>query len=167
MKNRNNSGYTLIELIIVILILGITVGFGANSILSYRKSAGETVVNNLGNVLDITKAKTQSSVNNVELIIYADTSSKEYIADIIEIDKSGNKKIYESYSLGKSIYTLCYNLSSDTNIYYDITDTNKKVITFNRSTGGYMYDTYTPNIKLKNSSYGIYLVQETGRYFIE
>lgn len=98
-RKNNNSGFSLVELIIVIAIMAVLVGVMATSITSLtgrkvRKCADE-IVTTLERTRVLTLGKEQ---NRVECVISYNDTTKEYTAQIRQGDVEVSNRV-----LGKSL----------------------------------------------------------------
>ena len=150
-RKNNNSGFSLVELIIVIAIMAVLVGVMATSITSLtgrrvRKCADE-IVTTLERTRVLTLGKEQ---NQVECVICYDTDKKEYKAQILQgrtvvTDRTLGKepidiKVYfEGDSTGYSLTEL---KGSDSLLPY-VSSSKGLHLVFNRASGAFEKDTCT------------------------
>ena len=130
LKNRKNGGYSLIELIAVIAIMGVMVGAGF---------VGFGILNN-ANVKETT-AKIETAINKTKTSSMSRSSASmelyekdsAYYVDLSYTGKSGEVK--ETAKIGSSKVTITYKDSDGSTV--TIGGANKLAIRFNRDTGGF------------------------------
>lgn len=148
-RKNNNSGFSLVELVIVIAIMAVLVGVMATSVTSLtgrkvRKCADE-IVTTLERTRVLTLGKEQ---NQVECVISYDNTTKEYRAQIRQGDAEvsnrvlGKKPIeikvyFEGDSKGYSLTEL---KGSDSLVPY-VSNSQGLHLVFNRASGAFEKDT--------------------------
>ena len=125
---KKNDGFTLIELIVVILILGIMTGLGTIGFAYYHTLSSKSNLETLGTAFDTARYSTMVSKEGVvELRIENDGTY--YYARIFE-----NSIISKEYKIGSSKYTLVLVTDSGT---YQIVNNSIMTITFKKSDGSF------------------------------
>lgn len=160
-RKNNNSGFSLVELIIVIAIMAVLVGVMATSITSLtgrkvRKCADE-IVTTLERTRVLTLGKEQ---NQVECVISYNDTTKEYTAQIRQGDVEVSNRVlgkepidikvyFEGDSTGYSTgYSLTELKGSDSLLPY-VSSSKGLHLVFNRASGAFEKDTCTANNVLK------------------
>ena len=152
-RKNKNSGFSLVELIIVIAIMAVLVGVMAMSVTSLtgrrvRKCADE-IVTTLERTRVLTLGKEQ---NQVECVISYDETSKEYKAQIMQGGTEVSNRILgkdpieiEVYFEGDDKgYSLSQLKGSDSLVPY-VSDLNGLHLLFNRASGAFEKSTTTAN----------------------
>lgn len=150
-RKNNNSGFSLVELIIVIAIMAVLVGVMATSITSLtgrrvRKCADE-IVTTLERTRVLTLGKEQ---NQVECVISYDTDTKEYKAQILQggtvvTDRTLGKdpiKIAVYFEGNSTKYLLTDLMGSDSLLPY-VSASKGLHLVFNRASGAFEKNTST------------------------
>ena len=145
-RKNNNSGFSLVELIIVIAIMAVLVGVMATSITSLtgrkvRKCADE-IVTTLERTRVLTLGKEQ---NQVECVISYNDTTKEYTAQIRQGDVEDIKVYFEGDSTGYSLTEL---KGSDSLLPY-VSSSNGLHLVFNRASGAFEKNTCIAGSVLK------------------
>ena len=146
-RKNNNSGFSLVELIIVIAIMAVLVGVMATSITSLtgrkvRKCADEIV--------------TTLEQNRVECVISYNDTTKEYTAQIRQGDVEVSNRVLGKEPIDIKVYfegdSTGYSLTelkgSDSLLPY-VSSSNGLHLVFNRASGAFEKDTCTANNVLK------------------
>jgi prepilin-type N-terminal cleavage/methylation domain-containing protein len=164
---RNDKGFTLVELIVVVVMIGIMTGLGAIGYTQFFQLSSSSNLETLSTAFDSARYKTMaSSDGKVTLEIY--NNGKSYIATV-KIDGAED----EEYKVGSSKYILSLNVD---HISHEIYDNSTMIITFKKSDGS--FDTCSidgtsiswgsSNIIYSSSSdYKMILAKETGRVLVE
>ena len=134
-RKNNNSGFSLVELIIVIAIMAVLVGVMATSITS------------------LTGGKEQ---NRVECVISYNDTTKEYTAQIRQGDVEVSNRVLGKEPIDIKVYfegdSTGYSLTelkgSDSLLPY-VSSSNGLHLVFNRASGAFEKDTCTANNVLK------------------
>ncbi len=156
-RKNNNSGFSLVELVIVIAIMAVLVGVMATSVSSLtgrrvRKCADE-IVTTLERARVLTLGKEQ---NQVECVISYDDTTKEYKAQILQggtvvTDRILGKEpievtvYFEGDSTGYSLIDL---KGSDSLLPY-VSSSQGLHLVFNRASGAFEKNTCMANSVLK------------------
>ena len=148
-RKNNNSGFSLVELIIVIAIMAVLVGVMATSITSLtgrkvRKCADEIVT---------TLGKEQ---NQVECVISYNDTTREYMAQIRQGDVEVSNRVLGKEPIDIKVYfegdSTGYSLTklkgSDSLLPY-VSSSKGLHLVFNRASGAFEKDTCTANNVLK------------------
>lgn len=160
-RKNNNSGFSLVELIIVIAIMAVLVGVMATSITSLtgrkvRKCADE-IVTTLERTRVLTLGKEQ---NQVECVIGYNDTTKEYTAQIRQGDVEVSNRVlgkepidikvyFEGDSTGYSTgYSLTELKGSDSLLPY-VSSSNGLHLVFNRASGAFEKNTCIAGSVLK------------------
>ena len=143
-RKNNNSGFSLVELVIVIAIMAVLVGVMATSITSLtgrkvRKCADE-IVTTLERTRVLTLGKEQ---NRVECVISYNDTTKEYTAQIRQGDVEVSNRV-----LGKEPIDIKVYFEGDST-GYSLTELKGSDSLFNRASGAFEKDTCTANNVLK------------------
>lgn len=180
MRDRN-SGFSLVELIVVIAIMAILVGVATYSFaLVTGKEAGQCA-NNLGTALDKAKnyALAKSGSTDAYLLVKYD-SDEGYIAEYYVPDSpiatAGNCHLVESEKLGKKSVEVTVELDGVGFISLD--DSKELRVYFNRITGAFkeaelvsggsvIHTAYCNKIEVKRGKqYELDLIAATGKHTI-
>lgn len=156
-RKNNNSGFSLVELVIVIAIMAVLVGVMATSITSLtgrkvRKCADE-IVTTLERTRVLTLGKEQ---NRVECVISYNDTTKEYTAQIRQGDVEVSNRVLGKEPIDIKVYfegdSTGYSLTelkgSDSLLPY-VSSSNGLHLVFNRASGAFEKDTCTANNVLK------------------
>lgn len=156
-RKNNNSGFSLVELIIVIAIMAVLVGVMATSITSLtgrkvRKCADE-IVTTLERTRVLTLGKEQ---NRVECVISYNDTTKEYTAQIRQGDVEVSNRVLGKEPIDIKVYfegdSTGYSLTelkgSDSLLPY-VSSSKGLHLVFNRASGAFEKDTCTANNVLK------------------
>ena len=122
---KNNFGYTLVELIVVIVIIAIVSGITTIGITYFMELDIDSGLNSLQSTLDSTRYKTMSLEDSLVSCTVEKRSNCYYAVLNYGSDK-------EEYKLFNSKYLLYFVSGSNT---YQITESDKLVITFNKVDG--------------------------------
>lgn len=190
LKKLNNKGFSLVELIVVILIMGIVAGGITVSVsVIYNaniKNASERFVQ----MCEKARAETIGSQDDsVRLSVYKKEGN--YYADVIRKNGNGRDEVTASEKLGNSQFNIYYisrteeqeslgNESGAEKIYItsaeDDGSDSKLVIYFNRSSGGMLpqsgngtgHEKYVTDVCMEGSEFtDIILIHETGRVLMD
>ena len=144
-RKNNNSGFSLVELIIVIAIMAVLVGVMATSITSLtgrkvRKCADE-IVTTLERTRVLTLGKEQ---NQVECVIGYNDTTKEYTAQIRQGDVEVSNRVLGKEPIDIKVYfegdSTGYSLTelkgSDSLLPY-VSSSNGLHLVFNRASGAF------------------------------
>lgn len=156
---KNNKGFTLVELIVVIAIMAIIAGVSSSTISIISKQELKDFTNNLDAMLCQCKVETMSGMTDPVLEI--SIKDDEYRATLYEMalqnDGSRVKQVVKSQYLGED-YLVCK---------YDETTlarTDTLTVQFDRSTGEITTNKGFKTISVSNGrgTYKVQLVPETG-----
>ena len=170
-KRNKNAGYTLVELIVVIMIIailasGTVVGFSA-----YYNSQVDSAAQKL--VLALTKTR-QESINrnegSVRMELYQDSDGDHYAK--IVFNNGSSDRILEEYKICGSLIKLSViNLADEITYISNTASIDPAVHTeqqidfyFKKSTGGLIED-YKDIILEGSETIDIIIIRETGRSF--
>lgn len=172
-RKNNNSGFSLVELVIVIAIMAVLVGVMATSITSLtgrkvRKCADE-IVTTLERTRVLTLGKEQ---NQVECVISYNDTTKEYTAQIRQGDVEVSNRVLGKEPIDIKVYfegdSTGYSLTelkgSDSLLPY-VSSSNGLHLVFNRASGAFEKDTCAANNVLKE--YCLKIVVSNGTRNIE
>ena len=156
-RKNNNSGFSLVELIIVIAIMAVLVGVMATSITSLtgrkvRKCADE-IVTTLERTRVLTLGKEQ---NQVECVISYNDTTKEYTAQIRQGDVEVSNRVLGKEPIDIKVYfegdSTGYSLTelkgSDSLLPY-VSSSNGLHLVFNRASGAFEKNTCIAGSVLK------------------
>ena len=156
-RKNNNSGFSLVELIIVIAIMAVLVGVMATSITSLtgrkvRKCADE-IVTTLERTRVLTLGKEQ---NQVECVISYNDTTKEYTAQIRQGDVEVSNRVLGKEPIDIKVYfegdSTGYSLTelkgSDSLLPY-VSSSNGLHLVFNRASGAFEKNTCIAGSALK------------------
>ena len=156
-RKNNNSGFALVELIIVIAIMAVLVGVMATSITSLtgrkvRKCADE-IVTTLERTRVLTLGKEQ---NQVECVIGYNDTTKEYTAQIRQGDVEVSNRVLGKEPIDIKVYfegdSTGYSLTelkgSDSLLPY-VSSSNGLHLVFNRASGAFEKNTCIAGSVLK------------------
>ena len=152
-RKNNNSGFSLVELIIVIAIMAVLVGVMATSITSLtgrkvRKCADE-IVTTLERTRVLTLGKEQ---NRVECVISYNDTTKEYTAQIRQGDVEVSNRVLGKEPIDIKVYFEGYSLTelkgSDSLLPY-VSSSNGLHLVFNRASGAFEKNTCIAGSVLK------------------
>lgn len=162
-RNRqpNNRGFSLIELIVVVLILGILAGVATISISQITNSNVTACTRKLSNVLDKARIDTISKVETVTLTVYLEDGN--YYARITVQGNPGEPVLLGNTGVSITAY------SSGTE--YKVQDIDGIEIMYAKNSGAFIKNSDSivfDKIIIKGSRQStIYLVKETGRCYVE
>lgn len=156
-KQSNNRGFSLVELIVIVLILGILAVSATISISRIAKANVTSCAKKLANVLDKARLETISKTGAVKLELSFD--GNVYLATIT----SGSRQ--EEVELGNGSIDLT--LRNTLTLVDDDIKSTAVNIEFSKGSGAYLNTPYD-RIEVRNGSKCeyVYLVQDTGRCFI-
>lgn len=157
-KQSNNRGFSLVELIVIVLILGILAVSATISISQIAKANVTSCAKKLANVLDKARLETISKTGTVKLeLSYV---GNVYLATVII---RGVRQ--EPVELGSGSIDLT--LRNTLTLVDDDIKSTVANIEFSKGSGAY-YNTPYDRIEVRNGSKCeyVYLVQDTGRCFI-
>lgn len=148
---KENKGFTLIELIVTVVIIGIVSGLGCFGIAQFNQLSSKSNLEALATAFDKARYDSMSCNNGVvELEITDD--GHHYYAKVYE-----GTNVKDEYKIGTSRHTLYYNTSP---ISSPITFTfNKADGSFNNGAGG--------EITSDSSDEKLILATETGRVLLQ
>ena len=163
---KNNKGFTLVELIVVIAIMAIIAGVSSSTISIISKQELKDFTNNLDAMLCQCKVETMSGMTDPVLEISIEDD--EYRATLYEMalqdDGSRVKQAVKSQYLGED-YLKCSYVKEGSAVNY----TGNGVISFkyNRNTGELVDKTITKvSVSDKTGTFSIEFVPQTGYHKI-
>lgn len=170
-KMNKDAGYTLIELIVVIMIIGILASGAVVGLSAYYNSQTDSAAQKL--ILALSETRQESIIRNegsVRMELYQDSVGDNF-AKIIFHDGS-SEQILEEYKICSSAIKLSVKDSADAKTYISYTmSTDPAVHTserisfhFKKSTGGLMED-YKDLVLEGSETINIIIIRETGRCF--
>ena len=153
-KQKNNKGFSLVELIVVIAIMAVLVGVLAPQLIRYvEKSRESTDIQNCDNIVTALKAYYADKDNPAEKVVVELTTdgvtvkeSKSADADAIEIGADKNENPLKDAKLtGTKLKSKKWATTSGA------TTANGLTITYNTSTGVVEYAAYAEYYEVKDA----------------
>lgn len=154
---KNNKGFTLVELIVVIAMMAIIAGVSSSTISIISKQELKDFTNNLDAMLCQAKVETMSGLPDPVLEI--SRRNGEYKATLYK-NSSTTKEVVKSQYLGEDYLTCAYKKEGSSVNY-----TGNGVISFkyNRNTGELVDKTITEiSVTDKTGTFYIELIPQTG-----
>ena len=155
---KNNKGFTLVELVVVIAMMAIIAGVSSTVISTVSKQELKDFTNNLDAMLCQTKIETMSGMPDPALEI--SIKDGEYRATLYKNSSSTAREVIKSQYLGDDYLKCTYVSDGNVNNY-----TGNGVISFkyNRNTGELIDKTITDvSVTSKLGTYSIQFVPQTG-----
>lgn len=184
---RDNKGFSLLELIITIAILGVLITFGLsktqvifgyNAQEAYKKTMSAI---SAGKVQALSKSKLTSNSISVKECVNAPAGSGSHVNEMVYtvIYKDGNSIYTKTYVCGKAIVedgekiggkgvVISYTLDGGTQVALGDGEANGLMLSFDRSTGGFLpseSNKYVREIHVSGGTreYVITLLPKTGK----
>lgn len=170
----NNKGFTLVELLVVIVILFISsgsviVGFG-----SYFASARSRLLENIAQEIDLTRAYAQTQGYPTYVKFYRNTEANQNMAEIYII-RNNIKEVLDSDTLGSGQYTIYYRPNISGSLFTSsITEENSLILGFKKANLSFKESddketnlSFTPEMKIDADTVTLHLVKDTGRVYIK
>jgi len=172
---KNNKGFTLIELVIVVAIIAISLTFVSGSLSSIFSLDNKKCIRNIDASLSICRVNAISREGNIYMKIVQKT-------DGIYCEFYENGSLASSEKVGKPKVPLTIVPSSGSDM--ELTQTNALYLSFHRDTGGFMTmsgakhledssvtieNDYCEKISAKGSqeTISVVLVAPTGKHYVE
>ena len=164
---KQNKGYSLVELITVIAIMGVLLGAGIIqiSLLTgyYASECAEELSSQLNKVQIVNMAR-----KSTEIEIYKDTSGPYYVK-IVENRGIDSEEHTTVKQVGRSSLLITYSMNADDSDVTELNESNKLVLQFDRASGALKSGCHRIWIRQKNSQkvYTITIHKETGKIKVD
>lgn len=168
MRYNDDSGFTILEMIVVIALIGIVLGLTGFGLSSIYNSSVTSNVNTLMNEIRLLSSREQaSSKNDYELILSYDTAEKAYIArTYIEMD-GAPREITKTMTFPKSIIIEKDGLALSDATFNDV---NTRSFRFSPSSGGLLTEgagVYTIKSTASSITKDMVVVAFNGRVYLD
>lgn len=162
---RNSAGFTLVELVVTVAILGVLVGITSMSISTVFSARARRCATEIDAYLSMCRVNSMSRAGDIKMKLYADEDGSirgRYFENDIEKDAAvfSDARVTVEYTVG--------------GVPIPLTSEYPLTLAFNRSTGGLMpqnpsgdVPVYCTAISISSSrTYVITLIPSTGNHFI-
>lgn len=168
---KNNKGFTLVELVVVIALMSIIAGVSSYTLSSVTNQELKDFANNYDSMLSQCQIETMSGMQNpvLELKLHNDGEYKATLYRTIIVDGNPRREVVKSQYLGEDYLTCYYSIDGNSQTL-NLGQYETLSLTFDRSTGEITTKVDADEYKItrigaidkRNVSYGIDLVPETG-----
>ena len=163
MKN-NNKGFTLVELIVVMAILGIVATLTALSVAASNSARAEQCATSVNSLISMCRSRSLSRAGDVQLTISLDGNGNI----VGEYFKNGDGVPVSTDTFpGRGITVLCTTIVSNSPTTNALTTENPLTLSFDRSTGAQKNSPTCTAISFTSTrTYTITLVPSTGYHHL-
>lgn len=162
---RNNRGFTLVEIVVVVTILGVLVGLTAMSISSVFSARARRCATELDSYISMCRVNSMSRAGSIKIVLDTDANGSirgSYYENDVVKDTAvfSDTRVFAEFTIG--------------GVSTPLSSSDPLTLSFNRSTGGFNpqgnvagVPVYCTSISISSGrTYVITLIPSTGNHFI-